>query len=85
MATLYSTGLRCNEVRHLKVGDIDSQRMLTHVRVGKGRIPRDIGLSSVQLERVAFSLRRCGSGAAGQQNHTTEASGDNAFLLTRRR
>ena len=37
IATFYATGLRCNELRHLKVKDIDSQRMVVHVREGKGR------------------------------------------------
>src|SRR5689334_4142527 len=46
IATFYATGLRCNELRTLKVGDIDSKRMVIHVREGKGRIPRDIGLST---------------------------------------
>jgi len=57
-ATLYATGLRCNELRHLKVQDIDSQRMLIHVRQGKGRIPRDINLSPVLLERLRIYWRR---------------------------
>ncbi len=52
LATLYTTGLRCDELRHLKIRDIDSQRMLIHVRHAKGRIPRDIGLSPVLLERL---------------------------------
>jgi len=56
-ATLYATGLRCNEVRHLKIGDIDSHRMLIHVREGKGRIPRDIGLSRALLERLRVYWR----------------------------
>ncbi len=57
-ATLYATGLRCDELRHLKVRDIDSQRMLIHIRQGKGRIPRDIGLSPVLLERLRIYWRR---------------------------
>jgi integrase/recombinase XerD len=32
LATFYATALRCNELRHLKVDDIDSQRMVLHVR-----------------------------------------------------
>jgi site-specific recombinase XerD len=57
LATLYATGLRCNELRHLKVADIDSQRMLIHVRQGKGRIPRDIALSPKLLERLRVYWR----------------------------
>ena len=57
LATLYATGLRCDELRHLKVRDIDSQRMLIHVLHGKGRIPRDIGLSPVLLDRLRIYWR----------------------------
>jgi site-specific recombinase XerD len=52
IATFYATGLRCNELRYLKIGDIDSQRMMIHVRQGKGGTPRDIALSLVLLERL---------------------------------
>ena len=45
IATLYATGLRCNELRLLKVEDIDSKRMLIHIRNGKGQIARDLPLS----------------------------------------
>jgi integrase/recombinase XerD len=58
IATLYATGLRVSELRRLKVNDIDSQRMLIHVRQGKGHIPRDIGLSPVLLERLRIYWRR---------------------------
>jgi integrase/recombinase XerD len=57
IATFYSTGLRCNELRLLKVGDIDSQRMVIHVREAKGGVPRDIGLSPVLLERLRIYWR----------------------------
>src|SRR3982074_2191909 len=36
IATFYATGLRLNELRKLKVADIDSQRMVIHVREAKG-------------------------------------------------
>lgn len=58
MATLYATGLRVSELMRLKVDDIDSQRMLIHVREGKGRIPRDIGLSPALLERLRTYWRK---------------------------
>jgi integrase/recombinase XerD len=52
IAMFYATGLRCNELRNLKTNDIDSQRMVIHVRQGKGGVPRDIGLSPALLERL---------------------------------
>jgi integrase/recombinase XerD len=58
IATLYATGLRVSELRRLKVSDIDSPRMLIHVRQGKGKIPRDIGLSPALLERLRIYWRR---------------------------
>jgi integrase/recombinase XerD len=58
LATFYATGLRCSELRHLKVDDSDSQRMVLHVRMGKGRVPRDIPLSPVLLERLRIYFRQ---------------------------
>jgi site-specific recombinase XerD len=57
MATLYATGLRCNELRLLKVEDIDSKRMLIHIRNGKGQVPRDVTLSPALLERLRIYWR----------------------------
>src|SRR5271167_559579 len=37
LMTLYATGARRAEVARLKVSDIDSQRMIIHIRGGKGR------------------------------------------------
>jgi site-specific recombinase XerD len=42
--TVYSLGLRLHEGLHLQVGDIDSQRMLVHVRLGKGSKDRYVPL-----------------------------------------
>ena len=36
LMTVYSTGMRRAEMCHLKVEDIDSNRMLIHIRQGKG-------------------------------------------------
>ena len=38
--TVYSAGLRTSEVAHLRVGDIDSQRMMIRVNQGKGKKDR---------------------------------------------
>jgi site-specific recombinase XerD len=57
IATFYATGLRCNELRHLKVRDIDSGQMLLHVREGKGSVERKIPLSPALLERLKTYYR----------------------------
>jgi len=45
LMTLYATGVRNAELTHLKATDIDSQRMVVHIRGGKGRKDRDVMLS----------------------------------------
>ncbi|WP_260740697.1 tyrosine-type recombinase/integrase [Tunturiibacter lichenicola] len=50
--TLYATGARRAEVARLKLADIDSQRMVVHIRGGKGRKDRDVMLSPVLLEAL---------------------------------
>jgi integrase/recombinase XerD len=42
--TVYSLGLRLEEGLHLQVGDIDGERMLVHVRRGKGAKDRYVPL-----------------------------------------
>jgi integrase/recombinase XerD len=46
LAFAYSAGLRMNELRLLKISDIDLDRMLIHVRCGKGKKDRYIALSN---------------------------------------
>lgn len=50
LMTLYAAGLRRTEAANLKVADIDSKRMVLHVRQGKGRRDRDIPLSAKLLD-----------------------------------
>ena len=45
LMTLYATGARNSELTHLKISDIDSPRMVVHIRGGKGRKDRDVMLS----------------------------------------
>jgi integrase/recombinase XerD len=49
LLTAYSAGLRVSEVANLTADDIDSQRMVIHVRRGKGRKDRIVPLSPVLL------------------------------------
>jgi site-specific recombinase XerD len=49
LMTLYATGARNSELTHLEVNDIDSQRMVVHIRGGKGRKDRDVMLSAKLL------------------------------------
>ncbi|MFN7920212.1 MAG: site-specific integrase [Bryobacteraceae bacterium] len=49
---LYSTGIRRAELCQLKVEDIDSKRMMIHIRQGKGRKDCDVPLSPVLLETL---------------------------------
>jgi integrase/recombinase XerD len=57
LATLYATGVRCNELRLLKISDIDSGRMVLHIRRRKGQVPRDLNLSPVLLDRLRIYWR----------------------------
>lgn len=50
LMTIYSAGLRVSEVVHLKVSDIDSQRMTIRVQQGKGQKDRYTLLSQRTLE-----------------------------------
>lgn len=45
IAVLYSTGMRCDELLHLKIVDVDSDRMLIRIKHGKGNRSRDAILS----------------------------------------
>jgi len=52
LMTLYATGLRRAELARLKISDIDSERMVLHVKGGKGRKDRDVMLSPKLLEEL---------------------------------
>jgi integrase/recombinase XerD len=50
LSVAYGGGLRASEIVHLKIGDIDSARMLIRVEQGKGRKDRYVMLSPDLLE-----------------------------------
>jgi site-specific recombinase XerD len=61
LMALYATGLRRAELARLKVSDIDSERMMIHVKGGKGDKDREVMLSPKLLDELRLywrSLRR---------------------------
>jgi integrase/recombinase XerD len=54
---LYGTGIRRTEASLLRVSDIDSQRMVLHIRQGKGARDRDVPLSPKLLEALRVYWR----------------------------
>jgi site-specific recombinase XerD len=57
LMVLYSTGIRSAELRQLQVADIDSRRMLIHIRQGKGGRDRFVPLSPTLLATLRVYYR----------------------------
>lgn len=55
----YGAGLRESEIVHLRITDIDSQRMLIRVAQGKGKKDRYTLLSPVLLEHLRTYYKAC--------------------------
>jgi integrase/recombinase XerD len=58
LVTAYATGLRIEELVALQASDIDSARMVVHVRNGKGQKAREVPLSPVLLQQLRLYWRR---------------------------
>jgi site-specific recombinase XerD len=58
IATMYGTGVRVSEAVHLRVSDIDSQRMTIRIEQGKGAKDRYVMLSPRLLELLREYWRR---------------------------
>ena len=60
LIVLYATGVRRTEASLLKVADVDSQRMVIHIRQGKGSRDRDVPMTPKLLEvlREYFRWKR---------------------------
>ena len=77
LTTLYATGVRRTELIRLKTEDIDSKRMIVHIRQGKGNRDREVPLTPKLLGNVTrvlaldetqdLSVSRHGRWLAGRQ------------------
>ena len=59
LMTAYAAGLRAGEVCHLKVADIDSDRMTLRIQQGKGRKDRYVTLSPSLLQELRAYWKEC--------------------------
>lgn len=80
----YSAGLRVSEVVRLRIEDIDSERMLIHVRQGKGRKDRYSLLAQVALKELrnyvrAFKPEKWLFPGSDNENHITERTVQRIF------
>ena len=57
LIVLYATGIRRTEASLLKVTDIDSERMVIHIRQGKGSRDRDVPMTPKLLEALREYFR----------------------------
>lgn len=52
LSLIYGTGARLNEATHLRVSDIDGERMMVHIRHGKGGKSRMVPMSAALREML---------------------------------
>jgi len=57
LMTLYSTGVRCSELCHLRPEDIDKERMVIRIRQGKGGKDREVPLCPQLHEQLRAHYR----------------------------
>jgi integrase/recombinase XerD len=57
LAFAYGAGLRMNELRLLRIADVDVHRMQIHVRQGKGRKDRYVVLSKIIADKLPLYLK----------------------------
>ncbi len=56
LAFAYAGGLRMNELRMIKISDVDMQRQQIHIRHGKGRKQRCVSLSKLLTKKLPLYL-----------------------------
>jgi site-specific recombinase XerD len=78
LQTAYAAGLRVSEVVRLKLADIDSQRMVLHIRCSKGRKDRLVPVRPAVTALVYLSRRAPGLSSSRHTRPTT--SGGNGRI-----
>jgi site-specific recombinase XerD len=78
----YGAGLRVSETVALRVGDIDSQRMLIHVEQGKGQKDRYAMLPERLLHALRHYWRTCRPGAGRPEEYLFPSWRANRHLST---
>ena len=58
LALLYGCGLRCMEVRNLRISDLDFERQMLHVQQGKGRKDRYVPLNLLLIEELRSYIKK---------------------------
>jgi integrase/recombinase XerD len=69
----YGCGLRCNEVRNLRIGDIDLERRMIHVRQGKGGKDRILPLGELLCRGVKMYIQEAHPKGFLFEGHNGEA------------
>lgn len=59
LMTMYGAGLRVAEALHLRLEDVDSERMVLRIRQGKGRKDRYVPLSPTLLKALRIYWKEC--------------------------
>lgn len=59
IALLYGCGLRCFEVRNIKLSDLDFHRSVLHVRQGKGKKDRYVPLGNILVAEIKHYIEIC--------------------------
>ena len=77
LALAYGAGLRVSEIIHLKIRDIDEERNLVHIKLGKGRKDR-ISLLPEKMKPALEKLSQC------KEAHTYVFSSNRGGKLTSR-
>jgi site-specific recombinase XerD len=60
LALIYSAGLRVQEASQLKIGDLDFERMMIHIRQSKYKKDRYVPLSPLMLGGLHKYISACG-------------------------